>query len=73
MLQETFCYGDVLYGDVLSTRRFVRRRFVCAALLTTPGGLETETCIVVSVLSYTEHTEVFKVSPFTQVSWDIRI
>jgi hypothetical protein len=30
MLQETFCYGDVLYGDVLSRRRFVWRRFVCA-------------------------------------------
>jgi hypothetical protein len=27
---ETFCRGDVLYGDVLPRRRFVRRRFVCA-------------------------------------------
>jgi hypothetical protein len=27
---ETFCNGDVLYGDVLSRRHFVRRRFVCA-------------------------------------------
>jgi hypothetical protein len=26
---ETLCYRDVLYGDVLSRRRFVRRRFVC--------------------------------------------
>jgi hypothetical protein len=27
---ETFSYGDVLYRDVLSRRRFVLRRFVCA-------------------------------------------
>jgi hypothetical protein len=27
---ETLCYGDVLYGDVLSRRHFVWRRFVCA-------------------------------------------
>jgi hypothetical protein len=30
LLLETFCYGDVLYGDVMSRRRFVRRRYVCA-------------------------------------------
>jgi hypothetical protein len=29
---ETFCRGDVLYGDVLSRRHFVRRRFVCAPM-----------------------------------------
>jgi hypothetical protein len=29
---ETFCRGDVLFWDVLSRRRFVRRRFVCASL-----------------------------------------
>jgi hypothetical protein len=28
---KTFCYGDVLLGDFLSRRRFVRRRFVCAS------------------------------------------
>ncbi len=28
---ETFCYGDVLLGDFLSRRRFVRRRVVCAS------------------------------------------
>jgi hypothetical protein len=40
LLQETFCNGDVLlrtvdvlYGDVLSRRRFVRRRFVCAPVI----------------------------------------
>ncbi len=31
-VKETFCYGDVLLGDFLSRRRFVRRRFVCASL-----------------------------------------
>jgi hypothetical protein len=41
---ETFCYGDVLYGDVLPRRRFVWRRFVCAPdnkdhPWTTGGGL----------------------------------
>jgi hypothetical protein len=31
LLQETFCLGDVLFGDVLSRRRSVRRCFVCAS------------------------------------------
>jgi hypothetical protein len=30
-VEETFCYEDVLLGDVLSRRRCLRRRFVCAS------------------------------------------
>ena len=47
-VKETFCYGDLLCGDVLSRRRFVRRRFVCASYIPVPTahteereGLET--------------------------------
>jgi hypothetical protein len=29
---KMLCYGDVLNGDVLSRRRFVQKRFLCAPL-----------------------------------------
>jgi hypothetical protein len=62
---ETFCYRDVLYGDILLRRRFVWKRFVCAPVQGFPitlSGIKNKACIraLTEVLDWLTSVSVFK-------------